>query len=99
MSARVQGKSQAPRSRGSAAIFAANTLPTSIWLFDVRQSVNPWARLEGCDISFDAAPPKGTLPSNVSFRHWDVNQDFPEYLVRAFDIVHVRFFAFVLINE
>lgn len=71
----------------------------SIWLFDVRESLDQSARLEGFDISFDAAPPRETLPSNVSFRHWDVNQDLPEDLVGQFDIVHVRFFAFVLMNE
>lgn len=79
--------------------WSTKTLIPSIWLFDVRESVGPSARLEGFDISFDAAPPKETLPSNVSFRHWDVNQDLPEDLVGAFDIVHVRFFAFVLMND
>ncbi|KAH8781023.1 UMTA methyltransferase family protein [Diaporthe sp. PMI_573] len=72
---------------------------TGIWLFDVRESVDPSARLEGFDISFDAAPPKETLPSNVSFRHWDVNSDLPQDLVGVFDVVHVRFFAFVLMND
>lgn len=61
--------------------------------------MDPSARLEGFDVSFDAAPPAETLPSNVSFRHWNVNQELPEDLVGAFDIVHVRFFAFVLMNE
>lgn len=70
-----------------------------MWLFDVRDSVGPSARLEGFDISFDAAPPAGTLPTNVSLRHWNVNQELPEDLVGQFDIVHVRFFAFVLMNE
>ncbi|KAK7698016.1 hypothetical protein SLS64_013005 [Diaporthe eres] len=31
--------------------------------------------------------------------NWDVNQDLPEDLVGVFDIVHVRFFAFVLMND
>lgn len=78
--------------------FSTNT-HASIWLFDVRESVDQSARLEGFDISFDAAPPTETLPSNVSFRHWDVNQKLPGDLVGAFDIVHVRFFGFVLMND
>lgn len=61
--------------------------------------MDPSARLEGFDISFDAAPPAETLPSNVSFRNWNANQGLPENLEGAFDIVHVRFFAFVLMNE
>lgn len=70
-----------------------------MWLFDVRESIDPLSHLLGLDISFDAAPPTETLPSNVSFRRWDVNQDLPEDLVGSFDIVHVRFFAFVLMND
>lgn len=57
------------------------------------------AQLEGFDISFDAAPHAKTLPSNVKFRHWDVNTDLPDDLVGVFDIVHVRFFAFVLLVD
>ncbi|KAK7740492.1 hypothetical protein SLS53_005335 [Cytospora paraplurivora] len=72
---------------------------TGIWLFDLRDSVDPSARLEGFDISFDAAPPTETLPSNVSFRHWDVKEELPEDLVGVFDIVHVRFFSFVLLVD
>lgn len=72
---------------------------TGIWLFDVRDVVSPSARLEGFDISFDAAPPAETLPSNVTFRHWDVKEDLPEDLVGVFDVVHVRFFSFVLLAD
>lgn len=75
------------------------TLASSMWLFDVRELVDPSAQLCGFDISFDAAPPREILPSNVSFRHWDVKQDLPEDLVESFDIVHVRFFAFVLMSD
>lgn len=65
----------------------------------MRESISPSARLEGFDISFDAAPPVETLPPNVAFRHWNVTEDLPEDLEGAFDIVHVRFFAFVLLND
>ena len=50
----------------------------------------------GFDVSFDATPPAETLPSNVTLRHWDVNEDVPEDFVGVFDIIHVRFFSFVL---
>lgn len=72
---------------------------SSIWLFDVREQLPPSARLEGFDISFDAVPHAATLPSNVSFRHWNVKEDLPEDLVGAFDIVHVRFLALVVLDE
>lgn len=95
-SGRARGKSKLPQ---LCWLFFTDGFIASIWLFDVRDSLDPSARLEGFDISFDAAPPAETLPFNVSFRHWDVNQDLPEDLVGAFDIVHVRFFAFVLMND
>lgn len=79
--------------------FSSNTFDIRIWLFDVRDSLPTSARLEGFDISFDAAPPIETLPHNVTFRHWNVTEDLPEDLEGVFDIVHVRFFAFVLLND
>lgn len=59
----------------------------------------PSARLEGFDISHDSAPPAEALPSNVRFRIWDVKQDVPEDLVGVFDIIHLRFLSFVLLND
>lgn len=35
----------------------------------------------------------------MKFRHWDVKQDVPEDLVGAFDIIHLRFLSFVLLND
>ncbi|KAF7369271.1 Demethylmenaquinone methyltransferase [Mycena venus] len=72
---------------------------TGIWLFDVGEMVSKSARLEGFDVSFDATPPPETLPSNVSFRHWNVKEDVPEDLIGVFDVVHVRFFSFVLLVD
>ncbi|KAI3397704.1 hypothetical protein diail_10473 [Diaporthe ilicicola] len=69
---------------------------TGIWLLDARDALDPSAQLEGFDISFDAAPPAGVIPTNVSFRHWDVHADLPADLAGVFDIVHVRFLSFVL---
>ncbi|ROV99109.1 hypothetical protein VMCG_06593 [Cytospora schulzeri] len=40
----------------------------------------------------------GMIPSNISFKHWDVKQELPEELTVAFDIVRVRFLSFVLLN-
>ncbi|VUC37233.1 unnamed protein product [Clonostachys rosea] len=71
----------------------------SVWLFDVREKLAPTARLVGLDISFDATPPVQTLPSNVTLRHWSVKEDVPEDLIGVFDIVHVRFFSFVLLVD
>jgi len=74
---------------------------TAIWLCDVLDQIGKDANIEayGFDISFDAAPPPSTLPENLTLRKWDVREDLPGDLVGMFDIVHVRFFAFVLLGD
>ncbi|KAF3014675.1 hypothetical protein E8E14_002808 [Neopestalotiopsis sp. 37M] len=56
-------------------------------------------QLTGFDISFDAAPPMETLPSNVNFQLWNVKESIPDGLFEVFDVVHVRFLSFVLLND
>ncbi|KAI0173876.1 UMTA methyltransferase family protein [Pestalotiopsis sp. NC0098] len=72
---------------------------TGIWLLDARDHLPENIQLDGFDISFDAAPPIETLPQNVRFQFWNVKEDIPEGLVNAFDVVHVRFMSFVLLND
>lgn len=69
-----------------------------IWLVDALQKL-PGAQLDGLDISFDAAPPAETLPDQITFRHWNVKDSVPEDLIGTYDIIHVRFFSFVLLND
>ncbi|KAH8900829.1 UMTA methyltransferase family protein [Thozetella sp. PMI_491] len=71
---------------------------TGIWLLDVNDNLKN-AQLEGLDISFDAAPPSETLPANVTFRHWNIKEEVPEDLIGVYDILNVRFLAFVLLND
>ncbi|KAI0891817.1 S-adenosyl-L-methionine-dependent methyltransferase [Annulohypoxylon nitens] len=71
---------------------------TGIWLFDVQDKLKK-ARLDGFDVSFNTAPLRETLPPNISFRHWDVKGDVPEDLVGAYDIINVRFFSYVLLDD
>lgn len=35
----------------------------------------------------------------MTFRHWDIKESVPEDLVGAYDIVHVRFLAYVVRND
>ncbi|ETS76584.1 hypothetical protein PFICI_11971 [Pestalotiopsis fici W106-1] len=72
---------------------------TSIWLFDALRQVPGQAQLDGFDISLDASPPPEVLPANVKLHHWDVKQPVPEGLDGVFDVIHLRFFAFVLMND
>jgi hypothetical protein len=77
----------------------SNTTITRIWLLDARESLAPSAQLEGFDISFDAAPPPGVMPPNVNFRRWDIHTDLPSDLSGVFDVVHVRFLSYVLLDS
>ncbi|KAK7956680.1 uncharacterized protein PG986_005902 [Apiospora aurea] len=72
---------------------------TAIWLFDAREHLPDDAQLVGFDISFDAAPPREVLPSNVRLQHWDAREAIPDGLERSFDVIHLRFLAFVLLND
>ncbi|KAJ8109250.1 hypothetical protein ONZ43_g6184 [Nemania bipapillata] len=71
---------------------------TRIWLLDVHDKLKD-AQLDGFDVSLDAAPPSQILPSRVTLRHWNVKESVPEDLIGVYDIVHVRFLAYVLLND
>ncbi|KAI0188242.1 hypothetical protein F4808DRAFT_466220 [Astrocystis sublimbata] len=67
-----------------------------VWLTDMGVRLPAIVQLDGLDISLKATPPAEWLPSNVSFREWDIRSDVPEDLVGQYDIVHVRLLIFVL---
>ncbi|KAK6838348.1 hypothetical protein RU639_000664 [Aspergillus parasiticus] len=69
---------------------------TGIWLTDLAEELPKSARLDAMDISFAATPLPEMLPSNMSLHHWDVKTDVPEHLVGVYDVIHLRFFAFVV---
>ncbi|KAL2759085.1 hypothetical protein ACRALDRAFT_2041091 [Sodiomyces alcalophilus JCM 7366] len=69
---------------------------TGVWLTSLSNLVPKSAQLDGLDISFDAAPPAGSLPPNVTLRKWNVKEAIPLELTEAYDFVHIRNFAFVL---
>lgn len=54
------------------------------------------AQLDGFDISLEQAEPLAWLPSNVSFREWDIMTDVPADLIGKYDVVHIRLFIFVV---
>ncbi|CZT23716.1 uncharacterized protein RCC_09430 [Ramularia collo-cygni] len=71
---------------------------TGIWLTELADRL-PSAQLDGLDVSFDALPPCKWLPQNVRRLHWDVTHDVPPELEGQYDLVHIRLFAFVLLND
>ncbi|KAJ5701385.1 hypothetical protein N7488_008933 [Penicillium malachiteum] len=69
---------------------------TGIWLTDLVSKLPSSTRLDGLDISLDAAHLPEMLPTNLNLRLWDTKDDVPEDLVGVYNVVHVRFFVFVL---
>ncbi|KAI1170960.1 S-adenosyl-L-methionine-dependent methyltransferase [Nemania sp. FL0916] len=72
---------------------------SGVWLMDLSSRLPASARLDGLDVSLEATTPTEWLPSNVSFREWDIKQEPPEDLVGQYDIVHVRLLIFVLLDD
>ncbi|KAL4815063.1 hypothetical protein BDW67DRAFT_186113 [Aspergillus spinulosporus] len=71
---------------------------TGIWLTDLARRLPCTAVMDGLDISLEAAPPAGCLPSNVAFYQYDIHSNAPDRLRGIYDIVHVRNFSLVLKN-
>jgi hypothetical protein len=70
------------------------------WLTDLASCLPKTVQLEGLDVSLSAAPPPSWLPANVTLRHWDVKDAVvPADLLGAYDVVHIRNFAFVLRDD
>ncbi|KAI1393094.1 UMTA methyltransferase family protein [Hypoxylon trugodes] len=72
---------------------------TAIWLLDTYDELPKSARFDGLDISLEAAPPLNVLPPNITLTKWNVKDPVPEDLLGVFDIIHIRFFIFVLLGE
>lgn len=71
----------------------------SIWLLDLASKLPASVRLDGLDLSLDAAPQPALLPTNVALRRWDLKEPVPEDLVGVYDVVHIRNFSFILLDE
>ncbi|KAE8143894.1 S-adenosyl-L-methionine-dependent methyltransferase [Aspergillus pseudotamarii] len=72
---------------------------TGIWLTDLAKRLPQTVQLDALDISFEATPPAEWLPSNIRTLVWDIKTDPPEDLIGVYDIVHIRHFTLVLIEE
>ncbi|KAJ5657976.1 uncharacterized protein N7484_001625 [Penicillium longicatenatum] len=84
-----------PRTQKSLKIADVGT-GTGIWLLDLLSQLNPSTELVGIDIDITQVGPREWLPDNLTLRQWNVFTDVPDDLVGAFDIVHLRHFAFVI---
>ena len=47
-------------------------------------------RLDGLDKKISQAPPKAWLPTNVTFRYFNIFDEVPEELVEVYDIINIQ---------
>ena len=64
---------------------------TGAWAFDMTDNVAGTVQIEGLDIDLSKTPPRWWLPSNVSFKKFDLLNEVPDELIKRYDIVHVRY--------
>jgi len=62
---------------------------SGVWLLDLAREL-PGRRLDGFDISLAQVPPLHWLPTNISFREWDMLSEVPNDLIGKYDVVHIR---------
>ncbi|KAI0812859.1 S-adenosyl-L-methionine-dependent methyltransferase [Xylaria sp. FL0064] len=72
---------------------------TGLWLMDLSARLPETVRLDGLDVSLEATTPAEWVPSNVSFREWNIKQEPPEDLIGQYDVVHLRLLIFVLLDD
>ncbi|KAI1126419.1 S-adenosyl-L-methionine-dependent methyltransferase [Nemania abortiva] len=72
---------------------------TGIWLLDLAARLPTTIQLQGLDISFAATVPKPMLPSNVTLHQWNVKDPVPATLIDRYDVLHIRHFMFVLLDD
>lgn len=70
-----------------------------MWLTDLASQLPSTVQLDGIDVSFAAAPLVQWLPANVTLRQWNIKEPVPNELVGAYDLVHIRNFVFVLLDN
>ncbi|KAF2166432.1 hypothetical protein M409DRAFT_23074 [Zasmidium cellare ATCC 36951] len=71
---------------------------TGVWALEVAERF-PNLTIEGLDINLNETPPKAWLPSNVTFREFNLLEDIPEELVERYDIVHVQFVMIFVLDS
>ena len=75
-------------------------LESSAWLFEVAEEFASNAILDGFDISTAQFPAEKDLPANISLKILDIGSgDLPESVIGKYDLVHIRLFAFAILND
>ncbi|KAI0376444.1 hypothetical protein F5Y04DRAFT_266301 [Hypomontagnella monticulosa] len=74
-----------------------------VWLLDVARELSDKgvsAQLDGYDVNSVNFPSPAFLPQSVTFKKLDIlAKPLPEELIGAYDVVHIRAFVSIIINE
>ena len=76
----------------------ADTLSARIWIGELSREL-PNARIHGFDISDEQYPPENWYGPNVTLSKLDIFQPLPEELKGKYDVVHLRFFMAVAVDD
>ena len=68
---------------------------TAIWPIDVARE-HPTIQLHCFDTNTSQAPPKQSLPPNITLETWNIFDDVPEHMIGIYDVVHVRLLVLVV---
>ena len=79
-------------------ISLADTLSARIWIGELTREL-PNARIDGFDISDEQYPPENWYGPNVTLSKLDIFQPLPEELKGKYDVVHLRFFMAVTVDD
>ena len=76
----------------------AETLSARIWIGELTREL-PNARIDGFDISDEQYPPEKWYGPNVTLSKLDIFQPLPDELKGKYDVVHLRFFMAVAVDD
>ena len=79
-------------------ISLADNCSARIWIGELTREL-PHARIDGFDISDEQYPPEKWYGPNVALSKLDIFKPLPEELKGKYDVVHLRFFMAVAVDD
>lgn len=72
---------------------------TGLWLASLAREMPASARLDGFDISDQQFPCENMYGDNVSLSTLDIFKPLPRHLLAKYDVVHIRYFMGIAVND
>ncbi|KAK0509510.1 hypothetical protein JMJ35_007904 [Cladonia borealis] len=72
---------------------------TGLWLASLAREMPASARLDGFDISDQQFPRENIYGDNVSLSTLDIFKPLPRHVLAKYDVVHIRYFMGIAVND